>query len=232
MSIIVTGPKIAKISIKVDGKKGKRPYIPANLMHKYKSLEEEASHSGYAGMPLLNSQLQMNLGVQSEANKHQGWKKNNHGKIVEMASHGTQSKMASPLRCVAFLAIGQMYILKEFAKIRDLILRFLPKSVELLKQETKFAQDFPRKLHQIVLLKKHDVHLAMFSFLQSQRDKIFNSWTMDVRVHHTNWASFAGIDGVKIYDFCFQSETMIEFGAANGKKYVIFYFLHYNLYFC
>ena len=222
--IVISGSKILKIMYKIDTKTHRRPYIPKTYLRQYESKEQEAARTGHGGNVLLNSQQTWGL-VVDDIDKSRSWKKDAQGNVVDISLKAGSSALRVPLRTIGYFTIGSLYVQEEFFKIKNLVLDFYPHNKEYFKNKwwNKFPDAWDDDLTENICIAASTFEQLLFGFVQKNRDYFYDSCTHKVKVHHADWASFAIVDGMPIYDDCVQSDLAISIGYANGQKYVYIY---------
>ena len=230
--IVVSGANLLKINFKIDTKKSQRPYIPKTHVRKYDTQKQEAARTGHGGNALLNSQQLWKLTVE-DSDKTVSWKKDDKGNVVDVThpNNRGQSAITVPLRAIGYCCVGALYIKGDFYKIKNLVLYFIPRKSSHFKEawQSKFKKEWSDELIENICVAASTFEQMLFSFVQQNRDYFYDSSTQKVKVHHADWASFATVDGMPIYDDCVQSDLAVSIGYADGKKYVLIYL--YNLFY-
>lgn len=228
--IVLSGSNLLKMNFKIDTKRSQRPYIPKELERKYDTKEQEAARTGHGGNALLMSQQSWTL-TKKDSEKTTTWKINDKGKVVDISDPNDkgQSALTIPLRAIGYCTVGELYIKGDYHKIKNLVLSFLPRKSEYFKQkwQGKFKEGWSDELIENICIAASTFEQMLFSFVQKNRDYFYDSSAQRVKVHHPDWASFATVDRMPIYDDCVLSDLAVSIGYADGNKYVLTY--SYNL---
>ena len=229
LDVMVTGKKTWKITYRVTTRGNRRPSIPEESVRKYESLEKEASSTGHGGMTLLMSQYTLNP-TENSRNKTQAFWMDDKGVLREnITPPGAKSAITSTFRALGYNSIGSLFVREEYAKIKKIVLEFIPFSIEQCRKNvSNWPDDWTDNQKECVLHAMWGGGEVVFGWVQRNKRYFFNFMTMEVRVHNGNWASLIE-EGMHVYEDCVQSRLVLKLGHIDGYKYVFLHSIFLNV---